>query len=267
MKDNLAVVHLIRHSNNIEHLKAFIKSYHKNKAGLEHTLVLIFKGFSSEKVSQEYMNVLSQTKFIAMYLDDNMFDLDTYFTVARETNFNTYMFLNSFSIILAENWLKLMVSRLNGNVGLVGATGSWQRLYDVNRLKVMNIREKVHFLLQARYRLFFPPFPNCHIRTNAFLIKKSIIDKIKFPTIRNKFDAHRFESGYKSLTRQVIKLGFKPVIVGRDGYAYECKDWKISGVFRSKGQENLLVEDNQTKAWEIADESRKKLIESVTWGT
>jgi hypothetical protein len=161
----------------------------------------------------------------------------------------------------------MMVNCLNDQVGLVGATGSWQRLYDSNPIRPKTYREKIHELLQVRFRVFFPIFPNCHIRTNAFLIRKSTLEELQIPSIKYKFNSHKFESGYQSLTRRVEKLGYKACVVGKDGKAYYCKDWKNSFTYRSGEQRNLLIEDNQTKAWTNADPRRKALIGLVTWGS
>src|SRR5665213_1673531 len=43
------VVHLVRAANGIEPFRAFLESYVRHPAGLQHELVLLFKGFSSDR--------------------------------------------------------------------------------------------------------------------------------------------------------------------------------------------------------------------------
>ncbi len=266
MSNQIGVVHLIRQSNGLACFHDFIKSYNENEAGVKHDLILVFKGFDGQNSADDYNVILDKIQFISIYLNDNMTDLEVYFLIAKTTSYHSYIFLNSFSQILVKDWLKLMVDKLYDDVGLIGATGSWQRLYSPHPLGVKGFREKIHEILQFRNRIYFPSFPNCSIRTNAFLIRKSTMEKIKFPIIRCKFDAHKFESGYKSLTRQVKGFGLKTLVVGRNGMAYDCEQWRNSNTFRSGGQENLLIADNQTKAWTVADDKRRNIIELVTWG-
>ena len=265
-EQNIAVVHLVRSVNEISCFEDFVKSYTENEAGVKHNLILIYKGFAEKEISDEYLTVIGDIKHTHIRLSDDMTDLDAYFLTAKKTDYSIYLFLNSFSKILDKNWLQKMANCLSEEVGLVGATGSWQRLYDRNPIRTNKIREKIHELLQIRFRIFFPKFPNCHIRTNAFLIRKKTIEEMRIPSIKSKFNAHKFESGYQSLTRTVTKLGYKACVVGRDGNAYFCTDWKNSFTYRSGEQKNLLIEDNQTRAWSNADSKRRALIELITWG-
>ena len=69
------------------------------------------------------------------------------------------------------------------------------------------------------------------------------------------------------MTRQIMYMGLKPLVVGRDGRAYEKEEWFESGTFRSHGQHNLLVADNHTRRYSEADEHDKRIIEQVTWGS
>jgi len=43
---DICVVHLARRKNGIEPFRRFIKSYLKNSAGINHELLILYKGFS-----------------------------------------------------------------------------------------------------------------------------------------------------------------------------------------------------------------------------
>ena len=99
-------------------------------------------------------------------------------------------FLNTNTVLISENWLLKLVVNLNQpRVGLVGATGSFESLSSINRL--------------------FPRFPNVHIRSNAFLIRRDHAEKIFSDlNIRRKEDAYLAESGPDSITRRIISSVF-----------------------------------------------------------
>ena len=92
----------------------------------------------------------------------------------------------------------------------------------------------------------FPSFPNPHIRSNGFAIRRRRLLKLDLAVIRSKEDANLFESGRNGLTAQIRLAGLKALVVGRDGVGYEIPDWSRSGTFRLGDQSNLLIEDNQT---------------------
>jgi hypothetical protein len=130
------------------------------------------------------------------------------------------------------------------NIYLVGATGSFESIDSYSG---------------------FPSFPNPHIRSNAFMIRKDVfLNLTKNVEILDKVDAYRFESGKKSLTRQVQKLG-GVLVVGANGRGYEPKYWHISDTFKSSRQQNLMVSDNQTERYIQAPWPLKDIISLTTW--
>ena len=44
-----------------------------------------------------------------------------------------------------------------------------------------------------------------------------------------------------SFTHQILQRGLHPVVVGRDGRAYDIDGWPASATYRAGGQQNLLV--------------------------
>ena len=117
-----------------------------------------------------------------------------------------------------------------------------------------------------RQRAAFPPFPNPHIRTNALLIRQDLMLDIDVGVLTVKADVHRFESGRRSLTRQVLRRGLEVFVVGRDGDAYPPEQWPGSHTFRSGDQANLMVSDNRTEEWATMDSPRKEELMVRAWG-
>ena len=164
-------------------------------------------------------------------------------------------------------------------VGLVGCTGSYQSLYyDIVRKQKMirylepwqrfrrslNIKKYLGLL---KRKLYFHSFPNPHIRTNGFMISRGTLNQIVSRPIRTKMDAYRFESGKLSLTNQIKKLGLQTIVVGRNGQGYDIEHWQNSNTFWIYDQENLLVADNQTRAYTHGDNTKKLFLSTVAWST
>jgi hypothetical protein len=112
----------------------------------------------------------------------------------------------------------------------------------------------------------FGPFPNYHIRTNAFMISGELMKSLKCPPLKTKIDAYRFESGKRGFTMQIHKKGKRVFVVGKDGAGYEKEEWHKSITFWSLKQENLLVSDNQTRDYQDGTPERCRYLSSIAWG-
>jgi hypothetical protein len=111
-----------------------------------------------------------------------------------------------------------------------------------------------------------PLYPNAHIRTNAFMIERqSFLDTLPSSLITKK-DTYLYESGPDSLTRQILRRGKRVVIVGRDGRSYDIDQWPKSGTFRLGDQRNILVQDNQTRAFQSMNSADRNVFVQMTWG-
>jgi hypothetical protein len=111
-----------------------------------------------------------------------------------------------------------------------------------------------------------PEFPNAHIRTNAFAIERlTFLDTLPF-SIVTKVDSYLYENGPDSLTQKILRRGQKAVVVGRDGRSYDIDQWSKSGTFRLGSQHNLLVRDNQTRAYDEMNTASKHAYAAMTWG-
>ena len=272
---DICVVHLVRAKNGIEPIRNFLESYLKFDGGIDHDLLIVFKGFRGESSTRQYRQLLKDISFKSIYTSDFGFDIRSYFLAVKKTNHKFFCFLNSFSAIRDHEWLlKLKLHLTRKGIGLVGATGSYESAYSnllfeqksIGLTKEQIVRRLRHFLARTKYKHYFDPFPNYHIRTNGFMISRDVMRKIHHGIILSKMDAHRFESGKQSLTKQVSQMNLHVLVVGKDGEGYKKRDWCRSDTFRQGRQDNLLIADNQTNAYLHADpESRRKLSE-YAWG-
>ena len=176
------------------------------------------------------------------------FDIGAYLDAAKQMDAQRICLLNTNSEIISDDWLAKLWNNLDlGNVGIVGATGSFESLKTLDRR--------------------FPGFPNVHIRSNAFMINREfLVDVLSSYSIRTKVDAFLVESGAESITRRVFRMGQTALIVGRDGRGYHPNNWPRSLTYRQGDQSNLLVKDNVTKAFDQSPWEKKKEMSFWAWG-
>src|SRR5262249_38216101 len=195
----LAVVHLVRAANGTFPYKAFLDSYLANPGGREHDLVILLKGFESEPAARQYLKALEGIRHRIVQVTDKGWDLTAYeAAVAQLPDYDYYCFLNSFSVLKDPLWLdKLFGYASRADVGIVGATGSYQSvLTDVRTGLLFDDRDFGHLprykkavifghqlLIVARTAIAFPPFPNYHIRSNAFLLSARVLRMIRWPDV------------------------------------------------------------------------------------
>jgi len=282
---NIGVIHLIWAPLGIDVFKEFLRHYIINKPSIEHDLVIIFNGFSSDEQTEEYLLLLKDLKYRSLFIRNKCLDIAAYLIVANQFNYEYLCFLNSYSVILEKDWLiKMYRIASQEKVGLIGATGSWESHYSI-LINAQKYDKKTIFerflsfegsfsrriikalrLGNLKTLYYFHPFPNYHIRTNSFIIRSKTLRSIKCKKIQSKIDALIFESGRNSLTNQILKMKLAVLVVGRDGAAYEKEDWHKSNTYRQYNQSNLLIADNQTYDYQNSQlEIRKRLSEGA-WG-
>ncbi len=111
----------------------------------------------------------------------------------------------------------------------------------------------------------FPPFPAPHLRSNAFLLDRELMARIKTGPLNDKTDTYLLESGRRSLTRQIERMGLEVLVVGRDGVGYRPREWARSHTFWQGSQQNLIVADNQTRSYEHGDSSVRRVLSAHAW--
>lgn len=278
---NICVVHLVRQKNGLEPLNQFLTSYRKHPAGVDHALLVLFKGFSGRKVPEEYESALREIPHERMHVDDRGFDITPYFKAAESVHADYFCFLNSFSIILGGDWLtKLYHAITRPGVGVAGATGSyqgispdWRATRDAGdvvgrsawKQKILNL-PFVARMNTFRHSIFIPYFPNPHVRTNAFMLGRETMLLLRPKITTTKSQAYRFESGKAGMTRQILEMGKTACVVGSDGNIFGMEDWKESNTFWISEQQNLLISDNQTRRYQQSEAQSRRTYTWFAWG-
>lgn len=123
-----AVVHLVWGPLGPSCLREFIDSYRRHPAGLEHELVVLFNGVDSEQ-RPALLAELDAVDHTLLTLEQPVQDLLAYRQAAERLEHGRICFMNSYSVLLAPDWLAKLSHALDQpGVGLAGATGSWASL-------------------------------------------------------------------------------------------------------------------------------------------
>jgi hypothetical protein len=270
MASDICVAHLVRKKNGLEPFRHFLESYLANPAGIEHDLLIIYKGFDrNEEDIAPYEELLQSVPHSFLRVADFGFDLRPYFIAAKKVDSEYLCLLNSFCVILDEDWLlKLHRHIRQPGVGLVGATGSWGSFSKGSRaIKECPFYERLaRHLARRLLAIFFDCFPNYHIRTNGFMIARKTMLKIKHGMVLTKMHAWLLESGRNGITKQIERMGLEPVVVGKDGKSYSKHEWSKSDTFWHGTQGNLLISDNQTRMFDTASLERRQKYGLFAWG-
>jgi len=296
-----AIVHLVRYSNGIRPFEAFMGAYERLDPGLEHELVLLFKGFPSARGTEPYRDRAAAGAGgcpASVHVSDRGVDLTAYLSAATTLHHERLCFLNSFSEPVHPGWLGLLDAALEDpGVGAAGSTGSWASDLSYHLFQLgfptayasalpgrVPARLAMHQVAGAAYHgparhaarvllnLLADPFwqsgfPAPHLRTNAFLVDRLLLLSLHTGDLGGKRAAYRLESGRRSMTAQLRARGRPPVVVGRDGRRYRWRDWPASETFWCAEQANLLVSDNQTRRYDSATEEQRAVMSSIAWGS
>lgn len=252
----VSVVHLVWAPLGMAPLERFLRSYRRHPPGLEHRLVLVFKEFRDETVLVEARRRVGDIPHESVHMPARRLDLAAYRDVAAAFEARNLCFLNSNSELLADGWLRMLIENLSApQVGLVGATASLESTYTAGAPG-----------LRIARRPRYPPFPNPHVRTNAFAVRRDLMLSLRWPAVRTKGGALALESGRRSITRQVWARGERALVIGRDGVGYDVEDWRGSRTYRAGGQDNLLIADNRTRQFESAEPRFRERLAELAWG-
>ncbi|MGH2880978.1 MAG: hypothetical protein ACRDK4_15395 [Solirubrobacteraceae bacterium] len=239
-------------------LEGFLRAYHDVPSGIPHRLTVILNGFHGS-----HAGALEDVRRLLVGVDHQVLlppapvaDLVAYRMAALKLQAERICFLNSYSRPLAPHWLAMMDAAFGDpGVGMVGASGSFESAFSAAPRWLRPLR-----------RRDFAPFPNPHLRSNAFLLDRELMLGLAWEVSRSKASAWALESGRGSISNQIWERGMKVLIVGRDGVAYPPERWQESATFRSGEQRNLLVADNRTEQYATADPKFKRRLERMAWG-
>jgi hypothetical protein len=274
---DVCVAHLVWKPLGVEVFEAFVDSYRGHRAGIGHELVLVFKDFSFGDERKEYTTLVEDVPHRPHEVSGDGYDITAYFAVAQELGHRYLCFLNSYSRVVADDWLAMLHGQIDQpGVGLVGASGSFESPLEGHLRHVARVRygrrpsglrrRLADRRLATSLERDFEPFPNPHVRTNGFMLERTAMLDLRFGGEQTKLDSLRFESGKESMTRQVLGRGLDVRIVGRDGEGYAIGRWPESRTFRAGDQENLLIADNRTRQYQQAPPARRAQLRRNTWG-
>jgi hypothetical protein len=283
-----AVLFLLRGvDGGVSAARAFFDSYRDYRAGCDHELVILMKGWDGIEGRDEAMAMARRESAAVIDLPDDGYDWGAYIRAAGKLPHDWFCFLNTYSRILAPDWLaKLRRSAEMPGVAAAGASGSFgtalpslglvtARFQDVRQRRGVALATAAAIQCVAGYpngiaqlRPLFCEMPNPHLRSNAFLVRRA--DFLAFAAAtripESKKEALVLENGRESLTSFLHADGRVTVVVGADGTAYRPENWPESGTFWVPGQENLLIADNQTQAYAEAAAYRRRFLERAAWG-
>jgi hypothetical protein len=297
----VCVVYLVRSSEGLEPLRGFISSYLEHSPGIEHELVLLFKGFADHSAAAAHRELADGHQARELFVPDRGFDLTAYRFAAEALDASRYCFLNSHARVLSGGWLAHLDRALSTRgVGLAGASGSWASLlsfallhlrlpggytnvYENPRAAIREFSEldrdrggagPSSSLMRAAFTAIalagnlrgFERFPAHHVRTNAFIVGHETFMRVSRANLRTKVQAHRLESGKASITHRTERLGLRAVVVDGDGHMLEHPDWPASHTFWQGRQDGLMVSDNQTEAYRRGGPERRLLLSRYAWG-
>lgn len=125
----IALVYLARHAEGTAPLHRFKDSYTRHAAGIEHELVVIYKGFRQTSSLDSSRSIFASLPHVGIEIADTGFDIGAYLVTAAKVNHEYLCFVNTFTEIAAGGWLGHLYrcAALPG-VGIAGATGSYESL-------------------------------------------------------------------------------------------------------------------------------------------
>ncbi|MEM7189255.1 MAG: hypothetical protein AAF439_06560 [Pseudomonadota bacterium] len=237
----IAAVHLVRNGNPDAYLDNFVASYLANDAGVANDLVVVLKGFDDPTQIRE--SIQSKVPGVQFHeIDDSGFDINAYRSAAKALQHDVLCFLNSHAQIRAAGWLGYLSDGLNAtNVGAVSASASWE-IMDQST-----------------------PFPNVHLRTNGFAMRRDEFLALDFGPLATKRDCNRFEAGPNSLTQQILKRDQDVHMIAASG-PVAPENWASVSGFRTGDQRELLISDNRSRAYDAASNKKRRRLAKLAWG-
>lgn len=193
----IGVVYIVRRKEGLKVFQTFLESLRKfdtNKTPF--SLIFVYKGFANKYEALHWEAAawgLKNHEKCSICIYDYGYDIRAYRVASKFFNkFDVMLFFNSFTRIISHNWLDRMVQAFCV-YDLVGTSDSDYSFMSAKSGKF------------ARWwrSFFFNPFPNYHIRTNGFMIKRNHFLKICPKITWFKKLCYLFESGKRGMTTKV----------------------------------------------------------------
>lgn len=270
----VTVVHLASGSLGVSLLRDFVGSYRRFSAGRDHDLVVVLNGVADSEREVFDDALLPIGGGTVLSLQPLVVDLAAYRVVVQAISSDVFAFLNARSTVRCDEWLSCLTDPLQDpEVGMVAATGSWESPRMPRRPPLPSGSAKGRLLAAIkreldvlRRRRAFQAFPNPHLRTNAFAMRREVIETLQWPLALSRNQALRLESGRGGLTAQVTALGLRPLVADRFGGMHDAPAWPWAKTYRSADQEHLLVADRRTDEYAEADPQQRLRLRTLAFG-
>jgi hypothetical protein len=208
-----------------QRIERFVRSYQAHPAGIDHTLYAIFKEFEEESLdhAREILDQIFPVEII-QYVGHNAYAGGSFMEACEVIEEPYACFLGSSSEIMHDNWLLKLRTALTPEVGVVCCTGSWGFIREFNPGLT---------------------YPNYHIRNLSFLMDRQLYFDLASKVDWTEKPGHKladlnFEHGPNSLTKQLLTMGKKVLVVELDRVR-EPPEW---GDTTYRGNlHNVLVHD------------------------
>ncbi len=275
----IGLIFLARAVEPEEKIAAFISSYKKHDAGINHRLIVLYKG--GAKHSELFVNIPHQ----AVNISDDGLDITAYLATAKDCNHRLLCFLNSNTQIRTDGWLKKLINALSiKNVGMVGATGSYESLATslelMHKVGWLAVRGKLPYdedfarhyewlLLQiAPHWLQSIRRPSFKSRVRKFTYpyrwKITWCDKMRpgrnlyYLKQHSRFPNPHIRTNVFAIDRELL-LGVtnKDVITKEDAYAFESGKNSLSRQLANKSL-RLLVVNSEGQSFDAPDWMKSK---------
>lgn len=241
----IAVFYLARKGNDPRFSGAFLHGLATLSAGVDFDLIYLLKGYGEGATDPNLRVFRSYVPHAIheMRCSDETFATNVILEAASAVDHELIIFFTSYSRILAANWLRFYLDAFERtpSCGIVGATSGYETIPGAE-------------------------FPNVNIRHNACLLQRRLFLDIDPGPLKTKRDGNLFEAGPASMTCQIVNRGLVPVVVDRFGATWGVEDWPRSLTFRSGRQEGLLVSDNRTYHYDVANLAKRRRLAIRNWG-
>ena len=156
--DRIAVIYLARQAEGIAPLQKFVDSYVRNPAGIEHQLVVVYKGFDRVNELNAAKSVFVSLPHFGFEISDEGFDVNAYLEAARSLDQDYVCCINTFTEIACAGWLLMLYQyAASPRVGIAGAMGSYESLYDSYALirKVIWLCNEISVSYDEQFAYFY----------------------------------------------------------------------------------------------------------------
>ena len=245
---SICIFYLYRTTHPVSDLQRFFRAFVKYTSPGSCSLAILVKGETSEAQRAALAAAIHDldARFASriIMVPDEGYDISSYSRAAEAvTDAKFICCCNTYSEPLISGWLdKLAREVVDNRAGLAGATGSYEATLPET------------------------PFPNPALRTNAFFIRRDLFLNLEGLNTKDRYAALAFESGRNSMTRQLLAIGLRVIVVNGSGEAFDIERCREADAFRSEGPQNLLVADNRTREYDAADETGKARLQRFAWG-